>query len=84
MREILHDLALGLGYLTLFSVFALLALFVGTLVVDAVKPWRKPKRVTVDRFGPFLSPHPHRTPIYCVQNAPDEATAWRALEEKAS
>jgi hypothetical protein len=81
MSGILHDVALGLGYLTLFSVFALLALFVLTLVVDAVKPWRKPKAVTVDRFGPFLSPHPHRTPVYRVQNATSEDAAWRALEK---
>jgi hypothetical protein len=39
--------------------------------------------VTVDRYGPFLSPHPLRRPVLHVDCA-SEADAWAAITEKSA
>lgn len=43
-----------------------------------------PKPITVDRYGPFLSPHPLHRPVLHVEHAPDEASAWAAILEKSA
>lgn len=39
-----------------------------------------PKPITVDRYGPFLSPHPLRRPVLHVECA-TEAEAWATIDQ---
>lgn len=89
--KIIDAIALFLGYLTIASVVILLAGFVGTLVVDAVKPWRKPtpnsgpisttpvvRAPFVGRWLPEASPHPLKHPAVHVDAKSDDE-AWKAI-----
>jgi hypothetical protein len=81
MRELLHTIALAIGYLCLASLAAIAA----TIVVSVWRSWlaqpwpRRTATVVVERNGPFLNPHPkgHQT-VHVTASSPGEA--WVAIE----
>jgi hypothetical protein len=80
MPELLHAIALGIGYLVLASA-AIVALTIAVWVWRSwlEQPWpRRTVIVTVERNGPFLNTHPkgHQT-VHVNAKSPGEA--WVAV-----
>jgi hypothetical protein len=87
MRESIDAVALVVGYWTLLCVLGLLALFIGTLVHDALWPPTPPVVVVpidVWTMGPFLNPHPWPTETVLHVETDDVEQAWRVIGGSAA
>jgi hypothetical protein len=80
MRELLHLMALAIGYLCLGSLAAIAVTVVGYVWRSWLEqPWPRRRTIIVERNGPFLNPHPkgHQT-LHVTASSPREA--WTAIE----